>query len=169
MQIKSLVIASVAVAAVSAQTFANNSCTQCVYASFPKDPECAKLSADQAKTLTGVFGNNTPNITLLSQLVKEPVFQSCLCHWSEQGWTPTGAVGSCISGPAAVCNATDIKAGKDGIAPLAPILKCSALKPTGTSTAGPSPTTSNKPSAANINIPYALTVAAFGLVALAGF
>ncbi|KAG0034341.1 hypothetical protein BGZ81_005223 [Podila clonocystis] len=175
MQIKSLVIASVAVAAVSAQQFANNTCTQCVFASFPKDSECAKLSADQAKTLTGIFANNSVNVGLLNQLVKEPVYQSCLCHWSVEGWAAGGAVSSCISGAAAVCNAADIKAAEDGIKPLAPILKCSALKPNGTSPSAtgtgtaPAPSTSNKPSAANINIPYALTVAAFGLVALVGF
>ncbi|KAF9314441.1 hypothetical protein BG003_004166 [Podila horticola] len=174
MQIKSLIIASVAVAAVSAQQFANNTCTQCVFASFAKDSECAKLTPEQAKNLNNVFAvNNTPNVTLLNILVKEAPYQNCLCHWSQEGWTPTGAVGGCISGAAPVCSAADIKQAQDGIAPMTPLLRCNTLKPNGTSPSATStsatPSTTNKPSAANINVPYALTVAAFGLVALAGF
>ncbi|KAF9304170.1 hypothetical protein BGZ74_002205 [Mortierella antarctica] len=170
MQIKSLVIASVAVAAVSAQQFANNTCTQCVFASFPKDPECAKLTPEQSKNLINVFAvNNTPNITLLNILVKEAPYQNCLCHWSQEGWKPTGAVGGCISGAAPVCNASDVKQAQDGIAPLTPMLKCGAAKPNGTTSAPAPAATTNKSAATNINLPYALTVAAFGLVALAGF
>ncbi|KAG0099653.1 hypothetical protein BGZ93_006638 [Podila epicladia] len=172
MQIKSLVIASVAVAAVSAQQFANNTCTQCVFASFPKDTECAKLTPEQSKTLIGVFANNTVNVGLLNTLVKEAPYQNCLCHWSQEGWKPTGAVGECISGATPVCNAADIKQAQDGIAPLTPILKCGAAKPNSTnpSTSAPASSPTNTKSAAtNINLPYALTVAAFGLVALAGF
>ncbi|KAF9337741.1 hypothetical protein BG006_003100 [Podila minutissima] len=169
MQIKSLVIASVAVAAVSAQQFANNSCTQCVFASFPKDTECAKLTPEQSKNLTNIFANNTPNVPLLNVLVKEAPYQSCLCHWSQEGWKPTGAVGGCISGAAPVCTAADVKEAQDRIAPLAPLLKCGVAKPNGTTSTPPPAATTNKSAATNINLPYALTVAAFGLVALAGF
>ncbi|KAG0335519.1 hypothetical protein BG004_008421 [Podila humilis] len=175
MQIKTLVIASLAAAAVSAQDFAKNACTDCVYASFGKDTQCATLPPSEAASLQSVFANQTVNATLLIQLVKIPAVRTCVCHWSTTAFSADGAAGSCMSGAAPVCNASQIGEAKAGIAPLeSTILKCGSTpsgtdgtKPSGTGAPAPSGTGADS-AASSINIPYAMTVAAFGLVALAG-
>ncbi|KAF9392146.1 hypothetical protein CPB97_003791 [Podila verticillata] len=175
MQIKSLVIASVAVAAVSAQ-FANNECTQCVFGSFKTDSTCSTLTPEQYTNLTQVFANNTVNVPVLSTLIKTPAYQNCLCHWSQTAFAAdgSGAAASCIGGAAPVCNSSQIAEATGQLTLMKPALHCdTAVKPNGTSpsptTSTTSPTPSGNKSAANINMPYALTIAAFGLVALAGF
>ncbi|KAF9217836.1 hypothetical protein BGZ59_009809 [Podila verticillata] len=174
MQIKSLFIASVAVAAVSAQSFANNSCTQCVFGSFKTDSVCSTLTPEQYTNLTQVFANNSVSIPVLGTLIKTPAYKNCLCHWSQTAFAAdgSGAAASCIGGAAAVCNASQIAEAAGQLTLMKPALNCAAsVNPSGASpsatTATPSPTGGK--SAANINMPYALTIAAFGLVALAGF
>jgi len=174
MQIKSLVIASVAVAAVSAQ-FANNSCTQCVFGSFKTDTVCSTLTPEQYTNLTQIFANNTVNVGVMSTLIKTPAYRNCLCHWSQTAFAAdgSGAAASCITGAAPTCDAAQIAEASGQLTLIKPALNCSAASPSAisppTSTSSPSPSGTGKPSAANINLPYALTVAAFGLVALAGF
>ncbi|KAF9426975.1 hypothetical protein BGZ94_005699 [Podila epigama] len=185
MQFKTLAIATMAVAAVSAQSFADNDCSKCVLSSFPKDKACATLPAADIASINSVFANNTANVPLLGQLVKNPAIKGCVCNWAATVFTPTGAAAECLAGGAtAVCQKADIDAATAQITPIVPLLQCgTAVAPPTGSPAPPTPTTgagdkgtdkpADKPadgkSAGSANAPYFLTVAALGLVALAGF
>ncbi|KAF9096740.1 hypothetical protein BGX23_010549 [Mortierella sp. AD031] len=185
MQFKTLALAAVAVAAVSAQTFENNACTKCVFESFPKDESCAKLTPAQLTTLTSNFANGAVNAVGLAAAAQDPSIKACVCHWAGNAFKPdgTGAAGACFANGATTCNTTQIGEATSGIAPLTVVLGCTAGgnvtapnattpaggKPSSTSTGAPGTTTTSKPSdALKLNMPYVLSVAALGLAALAG-
>ncbi|KAF8929029.1 hypothetical protein EDD21DRAFT_415908 [Dissophora ornata] len=179
MQIKTLALAAVAVVAVSAQTFDNNTCTQCVYGSFSKDTSCAALNSTELAQLEAAFSNNTVNPLAIAAANQVPAIHTCICHWAQTAFTSTGAAGSCISGTTPTCNSTQVGEAEAGISGLNQILSCAAsTNTTGGSTATGSATGSastatatTKPSGASIQMkmPYVLSVAAIGLAALAGF
>ncbi|KAG0003287.1 hypothetical protein BGZ80_005817, partial [Entomortierella chlamydospora] len=76
MQFKTLALAAVAAVAVSAQTFDNNPCTQCVYSSFSKDSVCATLNATQLTEITSAFENNTVNAIQIATASKDSAIKS---------------------------------------------------------------------------------------------
>ncbi|KAG0053049.1 hypothetical protein BGZ83_001754 [Gryganskiella cystojenkinii] len=173
MQFKTLALAAVAIVAVSAQAHEDNPCSQCVYASFPKDTVCAALPAANQTALTGVFLPTNINITLLSTLVQDPAIKNCVCHWATNGFTPTGSAYGCGHGAAPVCNATQLTQASDGINGVTALFHCGAAVVPSGSGSTPSATTTaagSKPTSAGVqmNIPYVVSIAAVGLAALVG-
>ncbi|KAG0327266.1 hypothetical protein BGZ99_008027 [Dissophora globulifera] len=166
MQFKTLAVAAAAFAAVSAQLFDNNTCTQCVFASFPKDTVCATIPAADMGELEAAFA--AQNLTLLSAALTKPTTTSCVCHWVATGFTPTGAAASCIAGSPPTCNATQVQQASAGIAQLQPLLHCAGNSTSGTTTTPAAPTPTKSGSSIQMNMPYVLSVAAIGLAALAG-
>ncbi|KAG0354434.1 hypothetical protein BGZ54_001640 [Gamsiella multidivaricata] len=178
MQFKTLALAAVAVASVNALSFDNNTCTQCVFGSFDKDPSCSTLSAADLKELTDNFNPANLNVTGIAAAIQKPATRACVCHWSTTAFTATGAASSCTSGATPVCNSTQIGEATAGISGLTPILHCDASStPTASASAsasasapaGSTPTTTKSmASSIQMNMPYVLSVAALGLAALAG-
>ncbi|KAI1311940.1 hypothetical protein EDD11_003259 [Mortierella claussenii] len=181
MQFKTLALAAVAIAAASTvQAFDNNTCTQCVFGSFQKEPACASLSKEDYTQLTDAFAtNNTVNVGGLAAAVQKPATHKCICNWASSAFKPdgTGAAGSCFvaTGATPACNATQVKDANDQMAPLVPILKCDAAGNTTSGTPSTTATTTGATasptkgsSGLQLNLPYVLSVAAIGLAALAG-
>ncbi|KAF8926273.1 hypothetical protein BGZ58_011325 [Dissophora ornata] len=180
MQFKSLLFALAAVAATaSAQTFENNACSQCTFASITKEPTCTSLVPVDMQQLQAIFANSSVNVGALSTAAQNPAIKSCLCHWSNGTLSPTGAAASCTlpqGATPAVCNATQVTIATAQFAPFAGMLQCNATATTttgGSSTAGNNSSTTTHPTSAAgslvaLNMPYIASVAAFGLAALAG-
>ncbi|KAG0223668.1 hypothetical protein BGW42_005734 [Actinomortierella wolfii] len=176
MQLKGLLVSAVAVAAVSAQTFELNKCSECVFASFGKNAVCAKLPADQMANLTSVFNTGTLNTPLMMQLAKEQAIKDCMCDWKNTAFTPTGAAATCFTGDAAPCNASQVEEAKKGMGPVDTVMRCNANGGSGAQPSGgakPTATDSGKGAqptgaASMINVPYVLSVAAVGVAAFLG-
>jgi hypothetical protein len=178
MQFKTLAFAAVAVAAVSAQSFEQNACSQCVTTSFSKDTSCTSLTPEQMANLTAGFSSSPVQPLKIGAAIKDPAIKECVCHWVATAFSTDGkgAAGSCFTGttPAPACNASQIEEAHSGIKMMesSGILGCSATPSGGagvkpSTTGGATPST--KPSGAiQLNMPYVLSVAALGLAALAG-
>ncbi|KAF9439229.1 hypothetical protein BGZ76_008596 [Entomortierella beljakovae] len=169
MQLKTLALAAVAAATVSAYEY--NNCTKCVYASFPSDSVCKTLPQEQLTQLTGAFGETAINATTILLAIKDPKVKSCLCNFLSTAFNPdfSGAAGSCLKGDAPTCTPADVVDGKAELDKTAPMLNCAAggAPAPGATTTAPADA---KPTSAGIkvNVPYVLSAAVIGLAALAG-
>ncbi|KAF9125353.1 hypothetical protein BGW39_007460 [Mortierella sp. 14UC] len=181
MQFKTLALAAIAVAAVSAQSFEQNACSKCVIGSFTKDTSCTSLTPGQMANLTAGFSSSPVQPLKIAAAIQDPTVRACVCHWAATAFSPDGkgAAGSCFTPttPAPACNSSQLEEAHNGIKTLEAtgMLGCSGVpssgaQPPASSTgggAGAAP--SNKPSGAiQLNMPYVLSVAALGLAALAG-
>ncbi|KAG0223667.1 hypothetical protein BGW42_005733 [Actinomortierella wolfii] len=170
MQLKSLLVSAVAVAAVSAQSFEKGPCSDCIFKSFNKNAVCTKLPASDMTSLSGAFANYTVNVPLLSSLIQKQAIKGCVCDWVSTAFTTNGAASSCTTGTSPACNATQVKTATEQLGRLnAGILKCSnATTPSSspTPTKAPSPKPSSGASA--INLPYAISFAFIGVVTFLG-
>ncbi|KAF9976461.1 hypothetical protein BGZ73_008529 [Actinomortierella ambigua] len=179
MQLKSLLISAVAVAAVSAQSFELNECSKCVFASFDKNAVCAKLPAADRASLTGVFTSGSVDTPLMLKLLQNPDIKACMCDWYSTAFTPTGAASGCTSGTPLACNATQVEEATTKLKPLGIVLSCGTAPtnkpPTPSATTGtnggagagakPTPTGA---AVSNLNLPYALSMVAVGAAAFLG-
>ncbi|KAK3808624.1 MAG: hypothetical protein J3Q66DRAFT_355248 [Benniella sp.] len=174
MQFKTLAVVAIAAAAVSAQTFENNACSQCVLGSFKEDTSCKSLSAEDMGKISASLQPTKVDPLLLSAAVQKPEVRACVCHWATTAFTTGGAAGSCISGATPTCNATQQTQAHDGIKGLGPFLGCGNGTATPSGGAGsPSPSPSapagGGKSSASSNIPNVILAAVVGLAAFAGF
>jgi hypothetical protein len=181
MQFKTLAIAAAIVAAAAnAQSFDNNPCTVCVFASFDQDTSCKTLPAADLSGLKANFNPTSINVPGLSAAIQKPEVKACVCHWATTAFTAGGAASSCTSGATPTCNTTQVGQAADGIKGLGPLLNCGASTPStggGSSTTGgstPAPSTpaaggKSAGSSIQINLPYVVSAAVVGLAAFAGF
>ncbi|KAF9346279.1 hypothetical protein BGX34_004067 [Mortierella sp. NVP85] len=185
MQFKTLAVVAIAAAAVSAQTFENNPCSQCVLSSFKEDSTCKTLSADDMNKLSLGITPTKVEPALLAAAIQKPEVRACVCHWATTAFTTGGAASTCISGAAPTCNSTQQDQAAAGIKGLGPLLNCNAnggggATPSGGSGATPSGgaggSASPSPSApaggksgASSNIPNVILAAVVGLAAFVGF
>ena len=177
MQFKTLAVVAIAAAAVSAQTFENNPCSQCVLSSFKEDTSCKSLSAEDMGKISAALQPTKVDPLLLAAAVQKPEIRACVCHWATTGFVAGGAASSCTAGATAVCNATQQGEAADGIKRLTPILGCngtpsgSTPQPSG-GAGSPSPSPSapaGGKSSASSNIPNVILAAVVGLAAFVGF
>ncbi|KAG0263250.1 hypothetical protein BG011_009085 [Mortierella polycephala] len=168
MQFKTLTLAAaIAVASVSAQ-FAQDPCADCVYASFGNDTLCASLPPKDMEALTLAFQPGSVDAKIIVAEMKKPATKDCLCSWSKDTFSATGAARDCVKTEAPVCDAKQLADGQLQLDSMKGLLTCGAT-PSGSA---PSPTGSETPESAagslSISMPYVLSVAALGLAALAG-
>ncbi|KAF9184849.1 hypothetical protein BGZ51_003114 [Haplosporangium sp. Z 767] len=169
MQFKTLTLAAaIAVASVSAQ-FTQDLCADCVYASFGNDTSCASMPPADMQALSQAFQPGKVDVKLISEELSKPTTKACLCSWSKDTFTATGGARECIKGETPICNATQLAAGQPQLDSMKVLLGGCTGTPSGSA---PAPTGSKTPESAagslSISMPYVLSVAAFGLVALAG-
>ncbi|KAG0249660.1 hypothetical protein DFQ27_009882 [Actinomortierella ambigua] len=184
MQLKALLVSAVAVAAVSAQTFEKGACSECVFKTLDKNAVCAKLPAEDLKSVNTLFADPAAiNATQVAALIQKEAVKACLCDWV----APTAnSTSSCSTGAPAACTEAQAKAVNEQLAAMGTnVLKCAAApgggnggnsttstsasgaKPSATSpSAGPSPT---KSAASMANVPYALAFALVGVAAFFGY
>ncbi|KAF9907946.1 hypothetical protein EC991_010386 [Linnemannia zychae] len=179
MQFKTLALAAVAVAAVSAQSFEQNACSACVTSSFTKDTGCASLTPGQMTNLTASFTSPLQPLKIIAA-IQDPTVKACVCHWAATAFTPDGkgAAGSCFTPttPAPACNSSQLLEATNGVKTMqdSGVLVCTGapsggVQPSATPSGGAGAKPSDKPSSAiQLNMPYVLSVAALGLAALAG-
>ncbi|KAG0249661.1 hypothetical protein DFQ27_009883 [Actinomortierella ambigua] len=174
MQVKALLVSAIAVAAVSAQSFDLNACSDCVFASFDKNAVCSKLPTNDMTSLKSVFDSGVVDVPKMSGLLQNPAIRECMCDWTATAFTPTGAANGCMTTAPIACNASQVAEAQQKLTPLTLILNCPKTTnkpPTATSPAGgaggagagPSPT-----GAANVNLPSILSLAAVGVAAFFG-
>ncbi|KAF9928836.1 hypothetical protein BGZ67_006738 [Mortierella alpina] len=184
---KSSILAFVAVvvamaASADAQSFAKDSCSDCTFASVPKEPKCASLSPEKTGTLMNAFANSAVNVTALAMAVMDSDIHACVCNWGTNTFNTTGAASFCTtkqgSESAPACSEEQVQEATTKMAPLAKMLQCpsatntTAGPPGGAGAPGTSGTpTSTTPSAGSsltFNMPYIAMTVAFGLAAFAG-
>ncbi|KAG0289478.1 hypothetical protein BGZ98_003821 [Dissophora globulifera] len=100
MQFKTVIVALVATLAtvattVSAQTFEDNACSQCVLRAITKPPSCAALLPVDFQQIYGIFANGTVDPYFLRTAVERKDIQKCLCDWSTDPFSLKGAAASC--------------------------------------------------------------------------
>ncbi|KAF9088449.1 hypothetical protein BGX23_007354 [Mortierella sp. AD031] len=83
------------------QTFESNACTQCTFASIPKEPACASLVPVDMQQLQAAFTPTSVNVNGIITAVQNPAIKNCVCHWV------TGTFNQTTGGAAATCLTTD--------------------------------------------------------------
>lgn len=161
---------------INAQAIENNSCSQCTFGSIAKEPKCAALEPKDASQLQAVFANNNANITLLAKAVETPAIKDCICGWATDTFSATGAAASCVTAQGSAppdCSAEQVADAARRMSPVATMIQCDAAAPPaadGSSSGGNegTETSTNAGSLLSANLPYAVSMAVFGLAALAG-
>ncbi|KAG0255517.1 hypothetical protein BG011_005085 [Mortierella polycephala] len=160
----------------NSQAIEDNSCSQCTFGSIAKEPKCAALEPNDASRLQAAFANNNANITLLAKAVETPAIKDCVCGWATDTFGPTGAAASCVAAQGSTppdCSAEQVAEAASRMSPVATMLHCDAAAPPaadGSSSGGNegTGTSTNAGSLLSSNLPYAVSMTVFGLVALAG-
>ncbi|KAG0206327.1 hypothetical protein BGX28_002228 [Mortierella sp. GBA30] len=173
-----IVVAFAASAEAQLQTqISNDTCAQCSFASVPNEPFCAKLAPMDMQKLMSVFANSAVNVTLLGEVVQDVNIKNCLCHWGTNTFSATGAAASCTvsqAGAPPACNATQTQIASERMAPFSQMIHCDAVVSNTTGGSSGSGTGTGTTAAPNtgtsltLNMPYLVTMAAFGLAAFVG-
>ncbi|KAG0302028.1 hypothetical protein BGZ99_003212 [Dissophora globulifera] len=101
MQFKTGIVALVATlvatfaTTVSAQTFENNACSQCVLRAITHPSSCAALLPVDFQQIYGIFANGTVDPYFLRTAVERKDIKKCLCDWSTDPFSLKGSAASC--------------------------------------------------------------------------
>lgn len=126
------------------QTFESTPCSQCTFASFPKEAACAALVPVDIQQLQAAFTPTSVNINAIITAVNgNPAIKNCVCHWATGTYNQTtgGAAATCLTsepsvpGPApavtagggAPCNATQAAQAEAKFGMLAALIHCDAV------------------------------------------
>ncbi|KAF9539951.1 hypothetical protein EC957_004839 [Mortierella hygrophila] len=124
------------------QTFESTPCTQCTFASFPKEASCAALVPVDMQQLQAAFTPTSVDINAIITAVNgNPAIKNCVCHWTTGTFNQTtgGAAASCLTsepsvpGPAvtagggASCNATQATQAEGKFGLLGALIHCDAV------------------------------------------
>ncbi|KAF9293131.1 hypothetical protein BGZ88_005759 [Linnemannia elongata] len=165
------------------QTFESTPCSQCTFASIPKEASCAALVPVDMQQLQAAFTPTSVNINAIITAVNgNPAIKNCVCHWTTGTFNQTtgGAAASCLTtepsvpgpvptitaGGGAPCNATDAALAEGKFGMLAALIHCDAVVSHSTGRpkdAEPTPGSSSSSSAGVVGVGMVVSVGAIVL------
>ncbi|KAG0297526.1 hypothetical protein BGZ96_006035 [Linnemannia gamsii] len=87
------------------QTFESNACSQCTFASFPKESSCSSLVPVDMQQLQAAFTPTSVNVNaIITAATGNAAIKNCVCHWVTGTYNQTtgGAAASCLTSEPAV-------------------------------------------------------------------